>query len=359
MVLGDLAAYSYAIYDIALIAFAFFTWRGRLTPRRAWELLAWLLGALATFGFAIPTALGLWSDVVAVTFTRSGDAAEVQGYVLTTQLAWEWSGLVAILGMAGAIASFAGRADKRSRGVLAVLAGSALLVPVYQLHLQTGWSLDKHLSTGIWLAAMPAGYLVAKIPVVTDRRRIMALAAVAAFAFPLVNGWLLAYSDFETWPDAAALTATVRPLAADAGSGGLFTGSTSNWVLDYYTATTRKQWGAGPQLSLNAASLPPQAAWQAFYGQQLELSKYQYSVIALEYPVGTEAFGVQPGSSARPGSSDLKTRLQAVTAGNPSLAAQDALAAAVESDSHYRLVGVVDYSDNLAPGSYLVWKRVQ
>jgi hypothetical protein len=266
-----------------------------------------------------------------------------------------------VLGIAGAVAAFATRADSTSRGVLAVLAGSAVLVPVYQLHLQTGWALDKHLSCGIWLSAISAGYLIAKIPVPADRRGLMALAGAAAFAFPVVNGWMLAYSDFKTWPDATALAAAVRPLVANSQAGGLFSGASTNWVLDYYTDQTdgKRQWGAGPQLSLRPENLPPKAAWQAFYGQQLELSKYRYSVIALEYPVSTEAFGVQPGSPARPGSSDLKTRLQTVTAENPALATQDALAAAVESDSHYRLVGVVDYSDNLAPGAYLVWKRVQ
>jgi hypothetical protein len=358
MVIGDLTAYSYAIYDLALVAFALVMWRARLGPRRSWELQAWLIGSLAMLGFAIPTAMGLWSDIVAVTFTRSGSEAEVQGYLLTAQLAWEWSGLVAILAVAGAIAGFATRTDTRLRAVLVVLAGSALLVPVYQLHLQTGWALDKHMSCGIWLAAMSAGYLIAKVPVPADRRGVMALAGVGAFIFPVVNGWLSTYSDFETWPDATPLTAVVKPLVADRQGGGLFTGTTSNWVLDFYTASPSKQWGTGPQLSLNSASLPPQEAWQAFYGQQLERSQYQYRVIALEYPVGTSAFGVGAGGTTVPGSSSLRAHLATLTTENPSLATLDALAAAVESDSHYQLIGVVDYSDNLAPGSYLIWKRL-
>jgi hypothetical protein len=359
MVIGDLTAYSYAIYDVALIAFAFFQWRARLGPRRSWELQAWLFGALATLGFAIPTVMGLWSDIVAVTFTRSGSEAEVQGYVLTAQLAWEWSGLVAVLALAGAITGFAVREDKGLRAVLAVLAGSALLVPVYQLHLQTGWALDKHLSCGIWLAAMSAGYLIAKIPVPADRRGVMALAGIGALAFPVVNGWMSAYSDFETWPNATTLTAIVKPVVADAHAGGLFTGTNSNWVLDYYTSESSgtKQWGTGPQISLNAASLPPQDAWQAFYGQQLERSKFQYSVIALQFPVGVAAFGGQPSRPVLPSSSALKADLTKLTADDASLATQDALAAAVETDSHYRLVGVIDYSDNLAPGSFLIWAR--
>jgi len=357
MVIGDLTAYSYAIYDVALIAFAFFQWRARLGPRRSWELMGWLIGALAAFGFAIPTVMGLWSDIVAVTLTRSGSQAEVQGYRLTAQLAWEWSGLVAVLAVAGAVAGFATRADRGLRAVLAVLAGSALLVPVYQLHLQTGWSLDKHLSCGVWLASMAAGYLIAKIPVPADRRGVMALAGVSAFVFPVVNGWMSAYSDFETWPNATALTAVVKPAVTGPNAGGLFTNSGINWVLDYYTASSKKQWGTGPQLSLNAASLPPQDAWQAFYGQQLERNQFQYSVIALEFPVGVAALGGQPGRPVLPSSSALKADLVKLTADNAPLATQDALAAAVQADRHYRLVGVVDYSDNLAPGSYLIWKR--
>jgi hypothetical protein len=152
----------------------------------------------------------------------------------------------------------------------------------------------------------------------------------------------------------------VRPLVAVPHRGGLFTGTRTNWILQYYTGTSGPgvQWGTGAQLPLNPARLPPRTAWPAFYAQQLELPQYQYRVIALQFPVGASAFAVTGGSHQLPSPASLAARLSELTYASPALAAQDAFAAVVEADRHYRLAGVVSYSDDLAPGSFLVWKRV-
>jgi Dolichyl-phosphate-mannose-protein mannosyltransferase len=358
MLLSDLTAYSYAIYDVALVAFAVCVWWIRLGPRRSRTLVLWLLGSTATAAFILPTAMGLWAGIIAVTITRSGStAAELQGYVIVAQLAWEWSGLVAILGLAGAIAAIAGRADKRVAALLGVLAASAFLVPLYQLHLQTGWALDKHLANGIWFASMPAGYLIARVArFATPRRGVMVLAGAAALAFPTTSGWMSAYSDYHTWPNATPLVDTVRPLVEAPHSGGLFTGSGDNWILEYYTGADDNgpQWGAGPQISLDPKNLPL-SAWPSYFRSQLNSKKY--SVIALQFTVDPTAFSVSAGSKAVPSTAQLRTDLAELTIAQPSEVGLDDFTSAVASNANYQLVGVLPYSDDLAPGSFLVFKR--
>jgi Dolichyl-phosphate-mannose-protein mannosyltransferase len=361
MLLADLTAYSYAIYDLPIVAFAISVWWLRLGSRRTVTLTVWFLGSAAALGFVVPTLMGLWAGIVAVTVTRTGggiSAAEHQGYLLPAQLAWEWSGLVAVLGLAGACTAVAGRADKRVVALLSVLSASAFLVPVYQLHLQTGWALDKHLACGIWLAAMPAGYVVARVARIPSAARgTLALAATAALAFPTVTGWMSAYSDYQTWPNATQLIATVKPLVAAPHTGGLFTGSTDNWIFDYYTGADvhGPQWGEGPQIHLNPTNLP-YTGWPSYFQDQLKAKKY--SLVALQFPVDTTQFSVAAGSASLPSRTQLLADLKSLTLALPSNVGIDDFASAVESSASYQLVRVVPYSDDLAPGSYLIWKRI-
>ena len=358
MLLADLTAYSYAIYDVAVIAFAVCVWFLRLGPRRTLTLTLWLVGSLLTLGFILPTVMGLWAGIVAVTITRAGGTVDTQGYVLVAQLSWEWSGLVAMLATAGAFTAAAGRASRPVVLLLAVLAGSTFLVPIYQLHLQTGWSLDKHLACGIWLGSMAAGYLVSRVARLPSfARGVMALAGAAALAFPAITGWMSAYSDYRTWPNSDSLVATLKPLVAAPHTGTLFSTSQDYWVLKYYTADASRgpRWFTGPQISLDPSQLP-ESAWPTFFKQQLDARKY--SVIALPFDVATTAFSVQPGSTSVPSSEILQADLSALAAQDPPSAGTAEFATAVEASASYQLVRVVPYSDDLAPGSYLIWKRI-
>jgi 4-amino-4-deoxy-L-arabinose transferase-like glycosyltransferase len=358
MLLADLTAYSYAIYDPAVIAFACCVWWLRLGRRRTVTLTLLLVGSLVTLGVILPTVMGLWAGIVAVTITRQG-SSEAQGYVLVAQLCWEWSGLVGMLALAGAITAAAGRADKRVSLLLAVLAGSAFLVPLYQLHLQTGWSLDKHLACGIWLASMPAGYLISRVARIPGPTRGgIALAGAAALAFPTVTGWMSAYSDYQTWPNPTQLIAAVKPLVEAPHIGGLFSASQNYWVLQYYTAGVSHgpQWDTGKQISLVPAGAA--SGWVASFTAELSQKATSYSVIALELSAATSQF-VGSGTQALPSRSQLAGVLRNLAATEPSAdTGIDDLAEAVALSKQYQLVAVVPFNTDLAPATYLVWKRV-
>jgi len=359
LLLADLTAYSYALYDPAVVVLAFYVWLPRLGARRARELAMWLICSAATLAVLIPTAMGLWGGIIAVTITRSGNAGlENQGYLLVAQLSWGWSGLVAVLGVAGAVTAAALREDRRVTALLAALAASAFLVPLYQLHLQTGWSLDKHLACGIWFAAIPAGYLIARVAQAPEPRRgLIAAAGVAALAFPAISGWQSAYSDYQSWPNASRLIATVRPLVA-APHTALFPGNVTPWILDYYTSAEDHNgplWGTGPQVSLEPTNLP-EASWPGYYRQQVGADKY--SVVILTFPAAATAFSMQPGSSVPPSNGQLRLDLKDLTIGDYWNAGLYDLAMALEADPHYELVRIGPYSSDLAPGTYMVWKRI-
>lgn len=354
VLVGNLTAYSYAIYDVPLVTVALCVWLLRYGRRRAGVLTLWLLSSLLTLGFAVPTLTGLWTGIVDVTFARKAtDLATT--YVSIAQAEWEWTGLVAILGALGAVTAVAGRANRRVAALLLVLAASAFIVPLYQLHLRTVYTLDEHLAYGIWLASMPAGYLVARVARVQRPRVFLAaLTATAALAFPTVAGWLSVYSDYQSWPNATQLVALVRPLAAASGNTSLFTQTSDSAILNYYTAegSHDPMWDISdrPLLSLDPTNIL-KANWPSYF--QNQLSADNYSLIALAFPVPSSTFA--GNGRARPTPSQLRRDLVRLESSDP--ADLGLYEFALDVASQYRFVKAVPYSDALQPGSFLVWQK--
>ena len=100
--------------------------------------------------------------------------------------AWSWDGLPLALAGAGVVLVFAIERRWDRRLLVAVLAGSGLLVPAYQAHLGTGWSMDKHMSACTWFLAIAAGYAVADFPWRAGKPAVAAAAYTAAY--PALTG---------------------------------------------------------------------------------------------------------------------------------------------------------------------------
>jgi Dolichyl-phosphate-mannose-protein mannosyltransferase len=358
ILVGNLTAYSYAIYDVPLVAFAFCVWMLRYDRRNAGALTLWLLGALVTLGFVIPTLAGLWTGIVDVTFAHKATVVAAT-YVSIAQAEWEWTGLAAVLGALGAVTAFAGRASRCVIALLTILAASAFIVPLYQLHMRTVYTLDEHLAYGIWLASMPAGYLIARVArQPRPQAALAALAATAALAFPTVSGWISVYSDYQSWPNATQLVNRVRPWVAAAataslstqnpGRAMLFTESSDSGILNYYTAEASHgpMWDTGgPLLSLDPANIQ-RNSWQNYFQNQLSVDKYR--LIALSFPGARSTFADQGAK--------LSSYLAKLGRSNPAELGLYEYASDVAADSQYRRVDIVTYSDGLQPDTFIVWQ---
>src|SRR6202044_3794738 len=135
------------------IAVAGLSWRPYRGGRRALISSAWLVGATVAVFIVTATVLKDWAGLSFTVLNRHVDI--LQGYRLVVMSSWSWEGIVTILSLIGVAVAVA--VGKR-RILIGVLAGACLVVPLQQARIQSGVSLDKHLSLGIWLAAIVAGY---------------------------------------------------------------------------------------------------------------------------------------------------------------------------------------------------------
>lgn len=118
--------------------------------------------------------------------------------------------LLAVAGVVLAVAA-AARADRVRVGLLGLLlSGSALLAPIYQTHLHTLTSLQKHAGYGLLFAAPMAGYALARLigQGTRDPRR-LGLALAACLLLTSV-GVRQSQSRYHDWPDAGPLVSVLR-----------------------------------------------------------------------------------------------------------------------------------------------------
>jgi MFS family permease len=115
--------------------------------------------------------------------------------------------------LAVVVASLAGQ-DRFQLAILAVLAGSALLVPLNQARIHTATSLFKHVDFGAWFAAAAAGYAVARLSHIVKWKPgqvIVAALALGAVVLPIGSvGRTQAGNFFQAWPNSSTVTKILR-----------------------------------------------------------------------------------------------------------------------------------------------------
>jgi len=129
-----------------------------------------------------------------------------------------WGGLPIALALAGA-AAYAWRArNERGEAIApagntlrrtalgAVLAVTALLVPLYQMHLHTDAALDEHIGFGLFFAGPVAGVGLARV--VGDYLR-RAQLGIVVWGAALALGMAQASGLFSAWPDSAPLVTQI------------------------------------------------------------------------------------------------------------------------------------------------------
>ncbi len=130
----------------------------------------------------------------------------------------DWGGLIILLAVIGTIgytrririetdegiAPAGGRGRRLVLGLL--LTGTAFLAPVYQAHLQTDVSFQKHIGFGLFFAAPIAGLGLARV--VGDHFRRPQL-GIAFWCAALVLGMVQSAGMFHVWPDSTTFVSTL------------------------------------------------------------------------------------------------------------------------------------------------------
>ena len=200
-------------------------WAGR---HRAWLVVLYPAAFCAIVGGLLYGALLLGGHdyLTALSSTTTARAAGTTPVLTVLRESGQWGGIIAGLAAFGSVA-YARRvrtepdeliapAGGPVRRVLlgAVLTGTALLAPAYQLHLHTDISLHKHVGFGLFFAAPMAGLGLARL--VGDHFRRPQI-GIAVWSAALALGMMQSVDLSQGWPSSGpfvkALSAYLEPSA--------------------------------------------------------------------------------------------------------------------------------------------------
>jgi hypothetical protein len=165
-------------------------------------------------------------------------------FVLHSAWTWTWPvvvpALVAVV-FAAAAAARAHRHRGPRLGLVCLLAGAVLLVPLEQARIHTATSLDKHMVFGSWFAAIAAGWAISVVIgwLPTLQLRIAAgCAALVALSVPL-SGEIAQSKALTNWADSSPLVAALRPVMANHHGRALIDARS---IAEFYLNQSGSQW---------------------------------------------------------------------------------------------------------------------
>lgn len=322
LALANAATYTGVIIDPVLLAFAIFVWRPRLGARQAAFSTAWFAGAWFVFLGAALTFSRSWPGFTA-TLAAIGTSNHQSPVLVLTDI-WTLAGLVVLLGLVGAVVA-GGVKDAPLTGLMAVLGGAALIVPIVALASQSTGMLDRRLGYGLWFAAIAAGYGCAKLIrwLPAAGKPVTAAACAVLIGYLGFTAWQSARDVYRGWPDSTSFIVSFSSAAAK--SDGLLFAASQDHIAEYYTnaGDDWTRWKVRG-LTLNPPVTPTVAYYQGILGQA------NYGVIALFYTT--------PSSADEPGLNELTRALNQ----NPA----------------YRPAGHGTYGTANSHGVYRIWLKV-
>lgn len=243
----------------------------------------------------------------------------------------EWGGVVTVLAVIGAVAyarrtrtepdeQIAPSGGPVRRALLgAVLTGTALLAPAYQLHLHTDISLHKHVGFGLFYAAPMAGVGLARLVGDHFRRPQM---GIGIWSLALLLGMSQSAYLYHSWPSAGPF---VRALSA-------YLEPNARYLVEVPEVPTYYLEGR--------ADAQPAQFWTT-YNITYFTSK------------GRELTGISGFTAAV----DARYFHMVAYDGITTMTADAAIVRALKSSGSYRLVKVVRLRDSAGPVGYYIWVR--
>lgn len=319
LVLANATKYASALFDPTVVALAFLTGYppGRKIARRR---IAYLVAVMVAAIIVLLQIGGGWYvvGIDQTTLTRHYGGTLVS---VVLQSCWDWTAVVIVVAALAVMISFKSEKTAPGRWLLAVLAATALLVPIEQARIHTYTSLSKHVDFGVWFAAIAAGYAADRV-ISWLRSRSMQTIATGAFAaalIPVVAIGMAQANSFFAWPGAANLIPVAKRLTAH---GGRFLADNAPPLEYYLPKTSWRQWSSVYGITLPSGRREAEKG-NAFGPYRSLLATHYFAVIIL-------AFTDKP-------------------------LLDDSIAAYLQTDKSYRFVGAIPFSNPGTHGSYVVW----
>jgi hypothetical protein len=289
MVLADCVKYAVLLWNpliVALVAVAGPGWDAWKVSR-SWNMQRFGLLAGSVLGVVVLAGREPYFTGLTRTLKLTADSNLLRGNVQSDVTSW--LGVLLVFSLAGFLTLLtAARHDRAGFGPKAGTAGLLLLggvvAPVYQFVLGSNLSLDKQSDIGAVFAAVPAGWLLARIAQTARQPRLLTTAVTAVFALAVavpmgVTGVAQATTMANAWPNSAEMVSVLRPLVQRGSDNYLVEdaalaeyaigGKKARWTQ--WHDTTSCAWGESGRIITGAAACS--AAISADY----------YSIIVLDY----------------------------------------------------------------------------
>ena len=318
LVLANATKYATALFDPVVVGLALLTGYppgGRAAQRRAAYLLAVAVAAIIAL---IEIGRGWYlAGIDQTTLARQGGRIPVS---VVLRIAWSWTAVVIVLSMFAVIVSVKTERPA-ARWLLALLAGSALLVPIEQARIHTYTSLSKHVDFGAWFAVIAVGYVADRAVGWLSGRRLQAAATAigSLFLVPIALAGTMQANSFFIWPGTANLIPVLRHITRH---GGRFLADNAPPLEYYLPRTSWRQWSSVDSITLPSGRRQTEESG-AFGPYRERLAAHYFKLVVL-------AFTDKPQLD-------------------------HSIAKYLASDRSYRFAGAVPFSNPGAKGSYLVW----
>ncbi|MFF5536986.1 ArnT family glycosyltransferase [Streptomyces cinerochromogenes] len=295
------------------------------------------LGAVFTGGVVVLLGIGL-ATTDYLQAIRSTTTDRAHGSTSVPTMAWDcfrWGGLLFALACLGTVLytrraglgevpgrrAPAGPGTRWRLALGAVLTGTALLAPAYQIHLQTSVSLHKHIGYGLLFAAPMAGVGITRLMGAHFR---FPQAAIAVGVLALTLGMSQSAQNYGVWPSTTYL---MPELAKNVRPG-------QKWLGQPHEA---------PVYYLSREGLTDYTLWTSIYYIDYTGRQGRHLMGAEGYRAAIDDGwfdGVVLDWSDQPG--DVQTLIRGE----------------MRTSGRYRLAGALSYRTSVGTGHFEIWLRV-